>query len=111
MKTKRFMTTAIMLFGLSFTQAQTLTHIADSLMIKNPYPVYNIRLKTNYGSPIFKAKSTYSWVGKVVITISNDNAFYDSIIHTETMATIKTGSRWTDIIFNYKEVGHKKFET
>ncbi|NOY50590.1 MAG: hypothetical protein GXO88_08530 [Chlorobi bacterium] len=108
---RKLMLTSILLVAIFSIQAQTLNHIADSLMIKSSYPDNKLRLDTDYGSLVFNAKSLNSMVNKVVITISNDNIFYDSIMNTETMAITKIGSRWTDFIFNYKYVGHKKFKS
>lgn len=94
--------------------AQSLTEIANKYLGQPIESKEKLRIKTNYGTLTFKVKTSKTIAGKkklirLVVTITNDSRFYDSIINNADYGTFRVGTIWTDLIFNYQNVYTEEF--
>jgi len=90
-------------------QAQTLRDIANEYLGLMPSKRFTQRIDTDYGKLTFKMKSYNNKIVEIIVTISNDHLFYDSIVNNKTNGTIRVGSIWTDFKFKYTGVATKEF--
>lgn len=102
---------AIVFSGIQI-QAQSFTEVGNRILGTeiNSYEDGKTREKTNYGTVLLKLKSKNNIVARIVISVSNDNQFYDEIVTFDTIAEIKVGSKWTDFTFFYEPIQTKKFK-
>jgi len=91
-------------------QAQTLREVANEYLGLMPSKSITTRIKTDYGTLPFKMKCYDKKIIKIVVTISNDNIFYDSIVNNKTNGEVRVSKLWTEFKFKYED-GEKKHKS
>ena len=99
----------IMMFTGMSIQSQTLRDIANEYLGLMPSKSFTQRIETDYRTLPFRMKSFDNKIVEIIVTISNDNIFYDSITKNKTNGKIRVGSLWTDFRFKYVDVVTKEF--
>ncbi len=101
----------VIVFSGTLLQSQTFTELSNSILGTEIrlYEDGKTREKTDFGTVLLKLKSKNNIVVRIVISISNDNQFYETIVETDTIAEIRVGSRWTDFTFYYEALGCVSF--